>query len=69
MILIIIKKSKLAVHFIYMNPNSTMYVLQTRHEHLGSFHSLMFCFKLTRKLLYLFSQVGVPIVGPLYAIV
>ena len=29
--------------FFYMSPNSRMYVLQTRHEHLGSFHSTKHC--------------------------
>ena len=32
------KKSKLALRdFIYMNSNPSMYVLHTRHEHLGSY--------------------------------
>ena len=40
---------------------SNPYVLRNRHEHLGCFHSLMFCLKLTRELL-LFSQVVVAII-------
>ena len=41
--------------FICMNPNPPMYVLQTGHEDLGSFHSSMFFLKLT----FLISQVVV----------
>ena len=35
-----------------MNPNPPMYVLHTLHEHLGSFHCLIFYLKLTRELLF-----------------
>ena len=48
----LIKKVNWLCMFFYMNPNLPMYVLQTRHEHLGSFHSLMFYLKLIRKLLF-----------------
>ena len=33
--------------FSYMNPNPPMYLLLTRHKHLGWFHSLIFCINLT----------------------
>ena len=35
-----------------MNPYPPIYVLRTRHEHLVSFHSLMFSSELTRELLF-----------------
>ena len=55
-IIIIINKVNSSVCFIYMNPNTQMYSLQTRHEHLGSFHSLMFCLKFTReKIFFIFA--------------
>ena len=51
----IITISKLALHiFYYRNQNPPMYVLQTRYEHLGSFHCLIFCLKLIRKLLFFY---------------
>ena len=62
-IYILIKKSTLALDSsFYMNPNLPMYVLKTRHEHLGSTHSLMFCLKLTRELLISMLQIVVAII-------
>ena len=56
--------------FIYINPSPTMYALQTRHEHLESFHSLIFCLKLTRELLFfIFAGSCCHNCGSLYAIV
>ena len=47
----------------YMNPYyPPMYILQTRHKHLGCFHKLMFCLKLTRELVVFFSKVAVAII-------
>ena len=58
----------LCVRFIYINPNPPMYVLHTRHEHLGSFHCLIFCLKLTRELLFfIFAGSCCYNCGPLYA--
>ena len=52
-----------------MNPNPSMHVLHTRNEHLGSFHCLMFCLKLTRELLFpIFAGSCCHNCGPLYAI-
>ena len=51
-----------------MNPNPPTYVLHTLHEHLGSFHCLFFCLKLTRELLFfIFAGICYHNCGPLYA--
>ena len=52
--------------FFYMNPNPPMYVLKTWNEHLISFHSLMFCLKLSKEIVFSFSQVGIAIIVVLY---
>ena len=52
--------------FFYMNPNPPMYVLKTWNEHLISFHSLMFCLKLSKEIVSSFSQVGIAIIVVLY---
>ena len=55
--------------FIYMKPNPQMYVFQAQHDHLGSFHSLMFCLKLAKELLFLiFAGSCCHKCGPLYGI-
>ena len=66
--MIIIIKYIVSAFFIYMNPNSPMYVLHTRHEHLGSFYCLILCLKLTRELLFfIFAGSCCHNCGPLYA--
>ena len=53
-----------------MNSSPPMHVLQTRREHLGFFHSLMFCLKLIRELLFfIFAGSCCHNCGLLYAIV
>ena len=68
-IIIIIIKEIFSTCLIYINLNPAIYVLHTRHEHLRSFHSLIFCLKLTRELLFfIFPGSSCHNCGPLYAI-
>ena len=50
-IIIIINNNWLCVFYLYES-QPPMYVLHTRHEHFGSFHSLIFRLKLTRDLIF-----------------
>ena len=46
----------------YMDSDHPMYVLLTRHVHLGSFQSLRFYLKLTKEQLFKFPQIDVAII-------
>ena len=50
----IIKKQTGSECFFHMNPNPSMYVLQTRHDYLGSLRNLLYSLKLTRELFLYF---------------